>query len=58
MSNLLFEPVSPLPRFNQTSKMAMSEGVTPEIRAAWPTVFGRMDVSFVRASVLRLDTVA
>src|SRR5271168_4232811 len=45
---------APLPlalpqRFKLTSKILMSTGETPEIRAAWPTVAGRIVDNFCRA---------
>jgi len=43
------EPFFPLAtelRFNQTAKIPMSAGDTPEMRAAWPMVAGRILVSF------------
>ncbi len=43
-------------RFNQTIKMLMSAGDTPEIRAAWPIVVGRILANFCRASRRRLGT--
>ena len=37
--------------------MLISAGETPEIREAWPTVSGRIFVSFCRASARKLGTV-
>ena len=37
--------------FNQTSRIAMSAGVTPEIREAWPMESGRKRFSFWRDSI-------
>jgi hypothetical protein len=48
----------PLLRFSQTIKMLMSAGDTPEMRAAWPRVAGRIRANFWRASLRRLGTVA
>src|SRR5690349_14714235 len=44
-------------RLSHTSKMLMSEGETPEILAACPTVPGRIFVNFWRASLRKLGTV-
>jgi hypothetical protein len=43
--------------FNQTMRMLMSAGDTPEMRAAWPMVVGRILANFCRASSRRLGTV-
>ena len=45
-----FLPLVPPQRFNQTMSMLMSAGDTPEMRAAWPMVVGRIFESFCRAS--------
>ena len=45
-----------LPRFNQTIRIPMSAGDTPEMRDAWPSVAGRIFISFCRASIRKLGT--
>ena len=45
------------PRFRCTSSSAIAAGVTPEMRAAWPTVSGRCWLSFCCTSVERPRTV-
>jgi hypothetical protein len=45
-------------RFNQTIKMLMSAGETPEMREACPKVSGCIWLSFWRASSRRLGTSA
>src|SRR5271170_2015001 len=50
-------PFAPAERFNQTMRMLMSAGDTPEMRAACPIVFGRILENFCRASSRRLGTV-
>lgn len=48
----------PLPRFSHTIRIPTSEGDTPEIRDACPSVAGRISASLTRASVRRLGTCA
>jgi len=44
--------------FMCTNRMLMSDGDTPEMRDAWPTVTGRNRLSFCRASMRKLGTAA
>src|ERR1017187_4211140 len=56
---LVIEAFCPLvapQRFKQTMRMLISAGDTPEMRAAWPMVAGRILESFCRASSRRLGT--
>ena len=53
----LFCPLALELRFNQTSKIPISAGDTPEMRAAWPMVVGLIRASFCDASRRRLGTV-
>src|SRR5690348_11658096 len=41
-------------RLSHTIRILMSAGETPEMRAAWPTVPGRIWANFWRASIRRL----
>src|ERR1051326_1629955 len=49
-----FSSANSEPRFSHTSRIPISDGDTPEMREAWPTVAGRIFVNFWRASFRKL----